>query len=237
MGRSPRLSLILLGSLLCASVALGVEPQGSLAETAKRAKGAKTKKKAALPPLLTEVEQKYADAKTMIAEFSQVNEIAALKQKKSSTGVIAVKRPDKLRWETVKPDPNLLVSDGKRFWLYTPPFDEGERGQLIERRSSEIQSRLASALLAGKFSVARDMRIRKKSSSRYDLIPKPGSAGTVVRAEIEVNPEKKLIEKVVLQHKGGNRSEITLTGIRLGEELADDMFVFVAPPDTDRVEP
>lgn len=228
----------LLAALPMVWAASGAEAATKAAKAPSRAvRAAKARKGAALPPILTEVEKKYTDAKTMIAEFAQVNEVAALKQKKASSGVIAVKRPDKLRWETMKPDPNLLVSDGKRFWFYTPPFDEGERGQLIERRSSEIQSRLASALLAGKFSVARDMRIRKRTVGRYDLVPKPGSAGTVILAEIQVNPEKLLIEKVVLKHKGGNRSEISLTGIRLGEDLGDEMFVFEAPPDTDRVEP
>jgi outer membrane lipoprotein carrier protein len=189
-----------------------------------------------LPALLQEVEAKYTKAETLMAEFSQVNEVTALKQKKTSSGVLVVKRPNKMRWETLKPDPNILVSDGKKFWYYTPPFDEEERGQLIERKSSEVQSRLANALLSGSFSIARDMKIRKKAATRYELLPKKGTAGTVIRAEIEVDPEKKLIEKVTLEHQGGNRSEITLNNIELGKKLEDGMFRFEAPPNTDRVE-
>lgn len=190
----------------------------------------------ALPSLLKEVEAKYAKAVTLSANFSQVNFEAALGKKKTSTGTILVKRPSKIRWETLKPDPNLLVSDGTHFWFYTPPFDEGERGQIIERSSSEVQSKLAHALLAGSFSVARDMKMIPKPNSTFVLIPKPGSAGTVTQAEIQINPKDQLIQKVCLDHQGGNRAEISLTQIELGKPLKDELFVFKAPPNTDSID-
>ena len=189
-----------------------------------------------LPPILKELEDKYTQASTLLAEFTQVNETVALKTKKTSTGVIMLKRPDKMRWETLKPDPNLLVSDGKSFWFYTPPFDESEHGQVIVRKSSEIQSRLANALLAGSFSVARDMSIIQKDPNHFLIKPKPGTAGTVEQAEIELDLGKKLIRRVTLEHKGGNRAEITLANIKLGEKLDDQAFSFTLPPNTDKVE-
>ena len=208
-----------------AHLALAAQPKGKAPQVSSN-----------LPPILQEVEKKDAQAATLEAEFTQVNDVAALKTKKTSSGFIMVKRPNKLRWETRKPDMNLLVSDGRRFWFYTPPFDEGEHGQVIERRSSEVNSRLANALLSGSFSVAHDMKISQESSSKFLLIPKPGAAGTVIRAEIEVNPDQKLIQKVVLEHKGGNRSEITLSKIELGKTIGDEAFVFVPPANTDKVE-
>lgn len=90
-----------------------------------------------LPKILQEVEAKYSKSATLQAEFTQVNDIAALKTKKTSSGHIMIKRPDKLRWETTKPDMNLLVSDGHHFWFYTPPFDEGEHGQVIEKKAAK----------------------------------------------------------------------------------------------------
>jgi outer membrane lipoprotein carrier protein len=191
--------------------------------------------KASLPKILQDVEAKYYKAETLSAEFSQVNDDVVLSKKKKSSGKIFIKRPSKVRWETVKPDNSLLVSDGKFYWFYTPPFDEGERGQLIEKKSSEVQSKLAHALLAGSFSVARDMTIREKTPNTFLLIPRPGSAGTVIQATIEIDPEKKLIQKVILEHKGGNRSEITLSQIELGKDLKNDLFVFQAPPNTDKI--
>lgn len=188
-----------------------------------------------LPPLLESVELKYGAASSIVADFTQVNESAATGQKKTSSGVIMIKRPNRLRWETHQPDRNVLVSDGRKFWFYTPPFDEDERGQVIERKSAEVQSKLANALIAGSFSATREMKIEEKGANRFLIIPKKGTAGTVAQAEIEVEPAKKLIQKVILQHQGGNRSEITLNKIDLSQDLRDEMFVFVPPPNTDRV--
>ena len=63
------------------------------------------------------------------------------------------------------------------------------------------------------------------------------ATGTIERAEIAINLDKKVIEKVTLEHKGGNRSEISLHSIELGKSLGDELFKFTAPPNTDRVDP
>jgi outer membrane lipoprotein carrier protein len=189
----------------------------------------------ALPQLLQEVEKLYTKSQTLSADFTQVTDDAILGQKKKSSGKIFVKRPSQVRWETTIPDPSLFVSNGKMSWFYSPPFDEGERGQVIERKSSEVQSKLANALLSGSFSIAKDMKITAQGQSHFMLIPKPGSAGTVTQANIEIHPEKKLIQKVTLEHKGGNKSEISLNNIQLGIPLGGDLFVFHPPKNTDIV--
>lgn len=206
--------------------------KGAPAPKTKKAKPVALK---SLPPLLREIEDKYTKAATLTADFTQINESAAMQQKKTTTGVIMVKRPNKVRWETHNPDRNILVSDGKVFWFYTPPFDEGERGQVVKRKAAQAQSRLAQALLSGSFSMAKDMKITEKDDSHFVLKPKPGTAGTVVEAQIGVNPEKKVIEQVVLKHKDGNRSEINLSKIELGKTLGDEVFHFTPPPNTDLV--
>jgi outer membrane lipoprotein carrier protein len=188
-----------------------------------------------VPPLLAKVETKYAAAATMTADFTQLDDSKATGTKKTSSGRIAFKRPDKLRWETLKPDANLLVSDGHTFWFYTPPFDEGDKGQLIERKSSQAQSKLAQALLSGRFSMAKDMKFARISDSEYSLTPKRGQAGTVKLAQVVIDPKTELIEKVILVHTSGNRSEIALSAIQLGGKLEDSRFRFTAPAGTDQV--
>jgi outer membrane lipoprotein carrier protein len=189
-----------------------------------------------LPLLLKEVESKYTKGGTLSAHFTQINTNPNLSQKKTSQGTILVKRPSRFRWETLKPDPTLLVSDGSHFWLYTPPFDSDERGQLIEKKSSEMQSQLAQALLAGSFSSTRDMSIQQKSPSTFLLIPKKNTAGTITQIRLEIQPDQKLIQKVILNHQNGKSAEITLSDIVLGKAISDDVFVFTAPPNTDRIE-
>ncbi len=187
-----------------------------------------------LPPLLKAVEKNYSKSGTISAEFSQVNENPTLSQKKISSGKILIKRPNKIRWETSQPDTSLLVSNGAKFWFYNPPFEKGERGQVIERKASQVQTRLANALLSGSFSV-KDLKIQQKGPNQFVLIPKRGSAGTVTQATIEINTAKKQVQKVILDHQGGNHTEISLSKIELGKPLKNDLFVFQVPPNTDKI--
>ena len=195
----------------------------------------KTIKKPQLPLLLQEVEKNYAEAGTLVANFSQTSFVSALKQTKISSGRLMFKHPGKIRWETLKPDPNLFVSDGVHFWFYTPPFEEGERGQVIKKKSSQIQSKLANALLSGSFSTLKEMKINKKDKSHFQIFPKPGSSGNVSQAEIEVDTEQKWIKKVVLEFEGGNHTEISLSEIQMGKVLENALFIFITPKNTDQV--
>lgn len=190
-----------------------------------------------LPPLLKEVETLYSKSATLSANFQQTTDSITLAKKKKSFGKIFFKRPSKVRWETQKPDASLFISNGQQSWFYTPPFEEGEKGQVIEKKSSEVQSQLASALLAGSFSVAKQMKIQKKTESQFVLIPKSGTAGTVTKATLDIDPTQKLIKKVTLDHKGGNQTEITLDQIQLAIPLSDDLFNFKIPPNTEKVDP
>ena len=191
---------------------------------------------AKIPSELLAIEKSYAEAGTLQAQYSQVTFKAAMNSESRSSGNLSIKRPDKLKWEQTQPDTSLTLSDGRTVWFYTPPFDKDEKGQLIQRKSSQVNSKLANALLSGSFSSnARNMKIERKSPILFDLRPKKGTAGSILRAELEIDPQAKLIRKVTLFHEGGNRSEIGLSGIKLGEKLEDSLFKFSPPPNTDIV--
>ncbi len=185
-----------------------------------------------LPKALKEVEAHYAKASTIVADFEQSTRSAMATKPKESSGRILIKRPDRVRWETLKPDTHLMVSDGHRFWFYTPPFDKDERGQVIIRKTAEVQSKLATALLGGAFSAVKEMKIETKDSSHFVLTPKKGTSGTVQEIELEISPAKE-IRKLLVKHVGGNTAEIRLTKIEMGSPIRDELFVFITPSKTD----
>jgi outer membrane lipoprotein carrier protein len=186
-----------------------------------------------IPNELLQIEKKYLAAKTLEADFTQKDEVKLTGATKQSTGVLMIRHPDHFRWETLKPDKNLLVSDGKKFWFYTPPFEAGERGQVIERKTTEVQSELANAILAGAFSKVHGVTIKKLSPGKFRLIPDEGVAGSVKVAELELDTDKNVIQKLSLEHLGGNKTEIELANVRLSGKMSDAFFKFVTPPGTD----
>ena len=189
--------------------------------------------KFALPSLLKTIEAHYTQAKTLSADFKQVTHSLALNQDKISTGKLFLKRPSLIRWETLQPDPQLLVSNGKQFWFYTPPFDATEPGQVIQRKSSEAQSKLAQALLSGSFSLTELKNIEEINPNTFTIFPKPGSAGTVEKATLTINLKTNQIETVQLTHSQGNHSSISLSQIELGKNLQNSLFEFTPPPHTE----
>lgn len=242
---------LVLGACALAWIAEGVtwaaatpsvsKPAGTERARVKKPKKATHSKKppslrSALPAALQAVEANYLATKTLVAQFEQTESSAALGTQKVSRGQIRIKHPDLLRWETRAPDSSLVVTDGKRLWFYTPPFDAAEPGQLIERSAAQVQSRLANALLSGSFSILGDMKIESLGSERYAIRPPRGSAGSVERAEFEIDPKSQVIKRVRLEHRGGNRSEVVLSQISLGDDLDDQLFKFTPPPNTQRVQ-
>ncbi len=188
-----------------------------------------------LPPLLQEVEGKYHISGTVRADFIQTQYLAALDVEKESSGSIVAKRPDKIYWETLSPEKSLFVTNGKKIWFYSPPFDESEAGHVIIRKGPLSSSNLAQALLSGSFSMARDMNIVKKTEGSFLMTPKKGQAGTIKYVEIKIDLDSKHIYEVILFHQNGNKATIGLSRIELGSKIEDNMFLF-NPPRGTRVE-
>jgi outer membrane lipoprotein carrier protein len=189
-----------------------------------------------LPTLMQQVQSEYQKVAGIQAQFSQITEIKSTHQVKKAKGRIWIKRPNKLRWETLEPDPNILVSDGKVFWFYTPPFEESDRGQVIIRKRAQVQTQFLNALLSGSFDFGKGkVAIEEKSKSTFLLRPKQGTAGDVSSAEIEIDPAKRTITQVNLVHISGNQTRVQLEGVALTSKLDDSLFRFKIDNNTDKI--
>lgn len=185
---------------------------------------------------MAKVEKKYSAAKTLSLHFEQTRISSLTQQKQVSTGKIYFSRPGRIRWETETPEKSLLIGDGKKFWFYTPPFSQGESGQVIERKSQDVQSQFAQDLLSGHLSVSKDTKVEDLGANRYKVTPKKGSAGTVKTAEITIDSKAQTIQKLVLIHEDESRLELSFSKIELGKPLDAKLFTFKAPPNTQRIQ-
>lgn len=79
------------------------------------------------------------DLKGLDGQFSQQVYDVRGKQKESASGRLAVAVPDRLRWEYVKPYPQLIVADGKTVWVYEPDLNQAsKRTQGVEEANSPL---------------------------------------------------------------------------------------------------
>ncbi|MCM0606955.1 MAG: outer membrane lipoprotein carrier protein LolA [Xanthomonadaceae bacterium] len=188
---------------------------------------------APLPKALIAIEKKYQSAKTLTTEFEQTTQVALTQSQKHDKGVISFKRPDKMHWQTMEPNPGLLVCDGKTYSIYTPPFDKNERGSVIIKKASEVRSELATQLLSGQFSGIKSLQFKKISNFTFELHPNKGHGSEVKSIILEINAKKEIITGVTLHHLNGNIVLLRFNNTVLGSKLDDSMFRFVPPAGTD----
>lgn len=189
-----------------------------------------------LPEPLVRVQEAYLKKGGVVAFFDQLTLVKSTRQTKKSQGKIWIKRPNQLRWETLEPDANILVSDGKTFWFYTPPFEKGERGQVIIKKSKQVQTQFLNGLLSGSFDFGSETEVKELGAGRFIIKPKAGTAGDVETAEIGISKRESKIQEVVLIHTTGNRTEIKLKDIELQSNLDSKLFRFVPDRNTDRIQ-
>lgn len=75
---------------------------------------------AALATPKQELSERLSLNKGFSAEFNQVVNDADGKLLSEGKGQVDISRPSLFRWETFAPDDNLIVSDGKTVWYYSP---------------------------------------------------------------------------------------------------------------------
>ena len=75
---------------------------------------------------------------TFSAQYEESYKSAAAGVEKKSTGTIDYKYPRHIRLEVKGPDQSVFVANPKNSWYYTPPFIEGEEGQVVLQHSDDL---------------------------------------------------------------------------------------------------
>ena len=169
------------------------------------------------------------DVHSLKADFVQVVLDSNLKQVKQSTGTLSIKRPDRFRWDYLKPNAEIIVADGKRLWLYDVDLQ-----QVTVKLLNDTLAASPAVLLSGSNDV-------EKSFSVEDLGTKDGLEW------VSLNPKVKDtdFDNVKLGFKGddvavmelkdnlGNLTRITFSKLQRNVDVADDAFRFTPPKGAD----
>ena len=91
------------------------------------------------------IQESYESVLTFRATFKQKAFVKMLNRVEVSQGEVQIKKPGKMKWVYNSPDPQVLISDQKNLWLYTP-----EDEQVIRMPVENVYSSHTPALfLAG----------------------------------------------------------------------------------------
>ena len=73
---------------------------------------------------IDQLHQFLQSTRTLKAEFSQTVIAKSGRKPQQSSGLVAISRPGKLRWEIQKPYPQLVVGDGEKVWIHDPELQQ-----------------------------------------------------------------------------------------------------------------
>jgi len=223
--RQIRLTYSLLISFLAAAV---IAPLGAAAGSGLAA---------AEPPLqevITGVENRY-DVPGFAADFYQVSTIEAMQISDEARGRMFVRKPQMMRWEYETPDPQVIITNGNRLWIYRP-----QDKQVILGRSPAFFGDGKGAgfladirVLRGKFDIA----YADKDEPGYHILKLRPLEQTIDVAEIElyVAESDYTVKRVITYNPYGDATRIDLINSRFDRIPDLELFTFTIPEGTDVV--
>lgn len=181
--------------------------------------------------LAAKIQQRYNGIKDIQAEFSQTYEGGVLRTKTTELGVVAIKRPGKLRFTYTKPEKKEFVSDGVK--LYTHLV--ADKQVIVSPAPGPDQGDIPAMFLAGQSDLARDytptftaLPGAAQGLTTLKLVPRKANAD-YESLGIGVDPKTLQILFLTAVDTQGGRSSFTFTNLKENWGLSDKDFVFRIP--------
>ncbi len=168
--------------------------------------------------LVSNIQKNYETIKSIKAVFKQ-----RLMHKESGSveqrdGTLLFGKPLRVRWETAKPHPELLVITAREIWDFLP--DE----EVVYRYSPELvrDSRSLIQVVTGQARLDQDFKIKEEGVEKE---PAP----QLVEAVIWVDPEARLIRRAAIIDFYGNTNDVEFIELIPNAPLSGDAFAFTPP--------
>ncbi len=178
------------------------------------------------------IEGAYGKMTDLKAEFTQTAFNKSLNQTIPASGTVYLKKGGKLRWEYAEPTPQVVVSDGKTIWLYTPTLNQVNTGPAPEALAGPAGSFLNGL---GKLREHFNVRLLNPAQPKdaegnvvLDLTPKR-PLPTLTRLILSFDPGGWQIRKAVVHDQFENTVTMKFTKLAINSGLDDKLFAFVAP--------
>ena len=169
--------------------------------------------------------------RTLRADFTQNVLTKGGRKPQLSSGTVAVSRPGKLRWEILKPYPQLIVGDGQKIWIHDP-----ELQQVTVRKAGQALGSTPAALLAGSNELEKNFSLREAGQSDgvnwVEATPKATDSGF---EKIRIGFAGGELKAMELFDSFGQTTQVNFSSIERNPALPASAFRFTPPAGTDVV--
>lgn len=168
------------------------------------------------------------------ADFTQIITDKNAKQIQQSVGQMYMQRPGKFRWFVKKPSKQLVVTNGKKIWIYDPDLEQ----VTIRALTKEVGESPAMLLTNPNTTIEKDYQVENIKASAKDLqwfslVPKNQNS---MFAKIKLGFNKNQIREMELQDHIGHTTAIAFYNISMNPALSASLFSFKPPAHVDVID-
>jgi chaperone LolA len=152
------------------------------------------------------------------------------KKLQSASGTMQFVRPGKFRWVYQKPYEQIIVGDGKKFWMY-----DVDLNQVTVKKLDAALGSSPAALLSGNNEIERDFLLKDKGEKEgLDwLEAKPKSAESNFEKVLMAFNAKSELLVMELFDTFGHRTVLRFSDVKNNPALSPQLFHFVPPKGAD----
>lgn len=171
------------------------------------------------------------NTKTLRADFAQAVIAKSGRKPQQSSGVVAISRPGKLRWEIQKPYPQLVVGDGEKIWIHDP-----ELQQVTVRKAGQAIGGSPAALLSGSNELEKNFTLKEAGESDgmawVEATPKANDSGF---ERVRLGFSGSDLKAMELLDSFGQTTLIRFSRVERNPALPASIFRFTPPAGADVV--
>jgi outer membrane lipoprotein carrier protein len=188
-----------------------------------------------LEQILDRVEKHYA-GKSFQAEFIQESTIKAMDIVDFASGKIFVRYPGMMRWEYEKPEIQIIITDGRKLWIFRPSDNQVLTGSAPAFFSDGKGASFLSdiKLIRQKFKISLE---NSKEGFFYELKLQPLEKRLdVTDIRLSVTKNTFTVIRIITYNSYGDENRIEFANHQFDVKLEDSLFSFRIPPGADVVQ-
>jgi outer membrane lipoprotein carrier protein len=177
------------------------------------------------------IQKEYQSLSSFTADFTQVLTNAASKEQETRSGRIFFSQPALIRWETQKPEKELLVVGKDAVWNTFEDEKTAYRYSVEEILGSKTMLRF----LSGQGNLKEDFHIEEqpgapKGQVELKLVPREAEPSLVL-AYVWVDTSDYMLARIQIEDFYGNVNDVSLANLKFNARLAKDLFQYSPPTD------
>ncbi|MBV9110471.1 MAG: outer membrane lipoprotein carrier protein LolA [Gemmatimonadetes bacterium] len=184
--------------------------------------------------ILRRVEETAAGVRTLEADFVQNLKVPLLGTDRRSTGKLYQRKPDRFLMRFTDPAGDVMVADGRFFWIYYPSSDRtqvirtsiaqgGEQADFQRQFLSNATSRFVATLNG-------EEMVGGRPTWALTLVPKRDSPYKVIR--IWVDKQDNLVRRFEMTEENDSVRRLELSNLKVNQPISDALFAFTPPAGT-----